>query len=91
MTGDRAHAYKRVVEALDELGAVKLLPAEQERIRDAADTLLFADGADQTVRDTLTDVTALVEHLVDCDRWTEERARRLLDDVASCGPLLHVA
>jgi hypothetical protein len=91
MTGDRAQAYKRVVDALDELAATKLLPGEQERIREAADTLLFADGTEQAVGDALSDVDALVQHLVDCDRWSEERARRLLDDVAACGPLQRVA
>ncbi len=42
MTNERTQAYGRVVQTLAELGPTKLLPGEQARIRDAADTLIFA-------------------------------------------------
>ena len=44
MTSDRTQAYGRVVKTLEDLGPAKLQPAEQERIRDAADNLIFAAG-----------------------------------------------
>ena len=44
MTNERTQAYGRVVKTLDELGPSKLLPAEQARIREAADCLFFAVG-----------------------------------------------
>ena len=55
MTNERTQAYGRVVQTLDEIGATKLLPAEQARIRDAADTLIFASDLDEA-RDALRDI-----------------------------------
>ena len=87
MTSERAKAYGRVVATIDDLAATKLQPDEVERIRTAADTLLFSEELE---RDALADVTALIHHLVDSERWTEERAQRLLDDLAECGPVARV-
>lgn len=92
MTSERAQAYGRVVKTLDDIGAVKLLPDEERRIRDAADTLLFCDSPDAPgARDALADIEALARHLADADRWTEERARTLADDVVGCGPVAQLA
>jgi hypothetical protein len=44
MTSDRTQAYGRVVKTLEDLGPAKLQPHEQELIREAADTLIFAAG-----------------------------------------------
>ena len=71
------------VKTLDELGPTKLLPDEQDTIRSAADALLFEEDA----YDALTQVEDLAERLVEAERWTPERARALVDDVAACGPL----
>jgi hypothetical protein len=91
MTNERASAYGRVVATLDELGATKLQPEEVERIRAAADTLLFCEQADDpAARHALEDVEDLAMHLVDTGRWVDTRARRLADDVAACGPLAPV-
>jgi hypothetical protein len=90
MTSERTQAYGRVVKTLDDLGPTKLQPAELERIRDAADTLIFAVTADE-VRPAMADVQALVHHLVESGRWTDERADQLLDDVEACGPMSPVA
>jgi hypothetical protein len=76
---------------LDDLGATKLNAAEQDRIREAADTLLFSDDpTDESARRSLDDIEELVRHLTESGRWTDERATRLLDDVAACGPLTPV-
>jgi hypothetical protein len=80
---DRALAYGRVVKTLDDLGPTKLLVDEQDIIRSAADALLFEEDA----YEALAQVEDLAERLVEADRWTPERARALVDDVAACGPL----
>jgi hypothetical protein len=80
---DRAQAYGRVVKTLDDLGPTKLQADEQDIIRSAADSLLF----DEDAYEALAQVEDLAERLVDAERWTPERARALVDDVAACGPL----
>ena len=92
MTSDRAQAYGRVMKTLDDIAATKLLAAEQQRIRDAVDTLLFCDSPDAPgAREALADIDALVRHLVESGRWTDERARALADDVVACGPVAQLA
>jgi hypothetical protein len=90
MTSDRTQAYGRVVKTLEDIGPSKLQPAELERIREAADTLIFAAGADEA-RTALEDVEALVEHLTATGRWTSERAEQLTHDLLACGPFAPVA
>jgi polyhydroxyalkanoate synthesis regulator phasin len=34
---------------------------------------------------------SVIDNLVDSGRWSEERAHRLADDLAACGPLAPVA
>jgi hypothetical protein len=89
MNADRTQAYGRVIKTLDEIGPAKLLPAEQDRIRDAADTLIFAAGIDEA-RTAMADVDALAEHLVASGRWTDERADQLVRDLLACGPVIAV-
>jgi hypothetical protein len=89
MNTDRTQAYGRVVKTLEDLGPAKLQPAELDRVRDAADTLIFASGVEET-REAMADVDVLVEHLVASDRWSEERARQLVDDLLACGPVAPV-
>jgi hypothetical protein len=82
MDNTRSEAYGRVVKILAETGAVELTADEQQTIRTAADALLFeGDGYDE-----LMAVEDLVQQLVDADRWSTERGRQLVDDVAACGP-----
>jgi hypothetical protein len=90
MTTERTQAYGRVIKTLDDLGPTKLQPAEQARIRDAADELVFAATYDDC-RDALRDVEGLAEHLVASGRWTQERADALIDDLATCGPVAPVS
>jgi hypothetical protein len=89
MTSERANAYGRVVATIEELGATKLQASEIDRIRQAADTLLFSETLDAPgAREAIDDMDDLTHHLVDSDRWTDERAARLFDDVAECGPVV---
>jgi hypothetical protein len=85
MTNERTEAYGRVVQTLEELGPTKLQISEQSRIRDAADTLIFA-GDLAEARDALLDMGELAERLVKSGRWLEPRVDRLIDDLLSCGP-----
>jgi hypothetical protein len=89
MNTERTQAYGRVVKTLDEIGPTKLQPAEQARVREAADTLIFAADLDEA-RAAMADVDSLAEHLVASDRWSEERARQLVDDLLACGPVTAV-
>jgi hypothetical protein len=90
MTSERTQAYGRVLRTLEDVGPTKLHESEQERIRDAADTLIFAATLEEA-REALADVDALAEHLVATERWTEERAAELAQDLLACGPLAPVA
>jgi hypothetical protein len=85
MTNERTQAYGRVVQILADLGPTKLLPREQARIRDAADTLIFAADLDEAA-DALRDMGALAEHLLKSGRWLEERIDQLVADLLGCGP-----
>ena len=90
MNAERTQAYGRVMKTLADLGPAKLLLAEQERIREAADTLVLSAELDEA-RAAIEDVEALAEHLVDSGRWTQERADELLADMLGCGPVAPVA
>jgi hypothetical protein len=89
MTSERTQAYGRVLRTLEDVGPTKLHETEQQRIRDAADTLIFASTLDEA-RAALEDVDALAEHLVATERWSEERAAELAHDILACGPLAPV-
>jgi len=79
------------MQTLAELGPAKLLDDEVDRLRDAADTLLFTeDMADDDAQTASREARDVIDHLVDSGRWTEERAARLGDDLAACGPLAPV-
>ena len=91
MNSERSQSYGRVIHTLEDVGPTKLLPAEQDRIRDAADTLLFAADLDTPgARDALEDATSLLAGLVDSGRWTQERANELAEHLGGCGPLAAV-
>lgn len=88
MTSERAQAYGRVTATLAEIGPTKLQPAEQDLLREAADTLLFSEdvATDPLASDALHEVDQLLDRLVASDRWTAERAEELRRDLEACGP-----
>lgn len=90
MNSERTQAYGRVLRTLEDVGPTKLHEAEQVRIREAVDTLIFAATLDDA-RGTLEDIDALSEHLVATGRWSQERAAELAQDILACGPLAPVA
>jgi hypothetical protein len=78
---------------LEDVGPAKLTDSERERVRHAVDTLFFAEdlGTDAEAREAVSDITALARHLVESERWLDESARKLLQDVLAAGPLEPVA
>lgn len=87
MSPERSHAYRRVMHTLTELGPSKLLDEEQDRVRHAADSLLFAAAADDgSAQAALNDAGALCRSLVESGRWEKTTAARLAQDLRSCGP-----
>jgi len=89
MNSERTQAYGRVVRTLQDVGPTKLHATEQQRVRDAADTLIFA-ATYEDARETLADVESLAEQLVESGRWSEERAAELAQDLMACGPVATV-
>lgn len=89
MNPERAHAYSCVIHRLADLGA-KLQPAEQERIRYTADSLVLCADlcADDAARDSLEDTELLCEVLVQSGRWERAAADGLIEDLRACGPAL---
>jgi hypothetical protein len=88
MTPERAHAYRKVIQALNELGPSKLVSGEQDRIRHAADSLIFSRDLleDAAARDALKDIERLCRALVESGRWEQAGATRLARDISQCGP-----
>ncbi len=90
MTSERSLAYGRVMKALADMGPSKLHQSEQESIREAADTLLFAVGyeGDGEALAALERMGELFEVLVESERWLFESADRLMRAIEDCGPAL---
>jgi hypothetical protein len=88
MTNERTTAYRRVLDTLEQLGPSKLLPDEQDRIRYAADSLIFCSELerDDAALEALSDIELLCQALFDSGRWEPVIAARLEDDVVQCGP-----
>lgn len=88
MSPERTQAYGRVMHTISELGPSKLLTEEQDRIREAADTLIFASDpiAEPDAVEAISDVESLCISLVQSGRWTEITAARLVKDMRECGP-----
>lgn len=90
MSPERTFAYQRVIKTLDELGPSKLLGAEQDRIRHAADNLVFCSNiaGDIAAQEALEDIERLCHALTESGRWERVTAERLSADVHACGPRL---
>ncbi|MGO9788491.1 MAG: hypothetical protein ACLP8S_02880 [Solirubrobacteraceae bacterium] len=88
MSPERTNAYRRVIKTVNELGPSKLLGSEQERIRYAADNLLFSSdlAEDVAAREALVDVERLFQALTESGRWEQVTAARLANDLCACGP-----
>jgi hypothetical protein len=76
------------MKTIDDLGPSKLLASEQQRIRYAADNLIFSRdlATDVEAREALGEVETLCRDLVGSGRWQEVTATRLMHDMCECGP-----
>jgi hypothetical protein len=76
------------MKTLEDMGPSKLLDQEQQRIRYAADNLIFSTDltTDTEALDALEDVSSLCRTLIDSGRWEQVSADRLAEDVYQCGP-----
>jgi hypothetical protein len=88
MSPERTQAYKRVMRTLSDLGPSKLQAEEQERVRNAADTLIFCSGLsdEQTADDAMANADELCRDLVASGRWERVTANQLANDLRACGP-----
>jgi hypothetical protein len=86
MTATRAQSYSRLMALLRDVGPAKLQDIEQDRIRIAADTLVFSSDWDGEVEAALDDIEELTIRLVDSGRWEVEAADRLGRAVSDCAP-----
>jgi hypothetical protein len=88
MSPERTQAYRRVITTLGQLGPSKLQSDEQERIRYAADSLIFSANLaqDSAACDALEDAGRLCATLVESGRWESTTAARLASDLSQCGP-----
>src|ERR1700722_17192406 len=88
MSPERTNAYRRVLNTIAELGPAKLQDGEQDRIRYAADTLIFCSdlGADNAAREALVETQLMLDVLVESGRWERATADRLAADLRGCGP-----
>jgi hypothetical protein len=89
VTSRRAEAYGRIVRVLNGPDAHELRPEEVERIRLAADSLLFCEDMEQDsdARDAADEIADLAVELVESGRWDEDAAEALVSDVLACGPV----
>jgi hypothetical protein len=88
MNAERTQAYRRVLGTLEDLGPAKLQGEEQERIRQAADALIFSTdiARDSEAQAALDDAVGLCRDLVASGRWEQATAHRLVADLRACGP-----
>ena len=88
MSPERSNAYRRVMKTLEDVGPSKLLDGEQQRIRYAADNLIFSADLSSDIEafEALEDIDALCRALVESGRWEEASANKLAEDVFQCGP-----
>jgi hypothetical protein len=77
------------MKTLEDVGPSKLLDQEQQRIRYAADNLIFSTDLSNDVEalEAINDVEDLCQALVENGRWEQSSAMRLAEDVLECGPV----
>ena len=88
MSPERSNAYRRVIKTLEDIGPSKLLDGEQQRVRYAADNLIFSTdlASDVEAIGALEDIETLCRALVESGRWEQASANKLAEDVFQCGP-----
>ncbi len=85
---ERAAAYRRVMQTLADVGPAKLHEAEEQRLRHAADNLIFSWTLEEDLeaREAIDDVERLSRALAESGRWEQAAAAHLAALVLECGP-----
>lgn len=87
MTPARHRAYKRALQAIDELGPGILQPAEAELLRDAAEGLLLVRDHETEERERLLEEASVtLSVLFGSERLSAAQSERLWTMLAACGP-----
>lgn len=87
MTPARHRAYKRALQAVEELPTGMLEPAETEILRDAAEGLLLVRDGEESERERLLESASLTLSLLfGSERMTAAQSERLWAMLAACGP-----
>jgi redox-sensing transcriptional repressor len=93
LTLNRLSFYLRCLRHLQEGGVSRVSSQEMAQRYHLSATQIRKDLAqfgEFGIRGVGYDVDALAEHLVASDRWSEERAKQLVDDLLACGPVTPV-
>lgn len=87
MTPARHRAYKRALQAVDELAGGILDPAEAHLLRDAAEGLLLVRDGEAAEQERLLESASLTLSLLfGSERMSAAQSERLWAMVAACGP-----
>ncbi|MEX2195076.1 MAG: hypothetical protein WD844_07300 [Thermoleophilaceae bacterium] len=87
MTPARHRAYKRALQAVDELPPGILEPAEAELLCDAAEGLLLVRDGEGAERERLLESASLtLSMLFGSERMSAAQSERLWAMLAACGP-----
>ena len=87
MTPARHRAYKRALQAIDELPTGILEPAETEILNDAAEGLLLVRDGEEPERERLLESASLtLSMLFGSERMSAAQSERLWAMLAACGP-----
>lgn len=81
----RGQSYTELRRELDALGQAKLTTQERATLLEASDALLFDEPAAAA---RLQEASALLEHLVACERWLAPTAERVRAALEGCGSLV---
>jgi hypothetical protein len=92
VNSERTQAYGRVMKILADLSESKLHADEQDIVREAADAMLFCEDlrADHAAEESLSQLYALTDRMVENDRMAPEKTMELTAEVEACGPLTSV-
>lgn len=89
MTDERYHAYRQVMSALATDGAAVLTPAERDLLCDAAEGyLLMRSPEEDEARELSANVAAVLDGVVESQRWRDETAAAVQRAIEACGPQL---
>jgi hypothetical protein len=85
MTRERAHAYRRVIQTVEKLGASTLgSRTSSAALRTASSSAAILQ--DDVAREALKEIERLCRALVDTGRLKQTIATRIAREISQCGP-----